>query len=51
MFGGHNNCLYQSDCGSELSLFDYPEESSKGSKADSYLASRDHFPGEETYQL
>ena len=48
-FGGCNNCLQQSRCGSELppqkSWFDNPEESSMGSKADSHSAMRDRFPG------
>ena len=54
-FGGRNNCLQQSGCGSELPLqkswFNNPEESSGGSKADSHSVKRDCFPGGETSQL
>ena len=54
-FGGRNNCLQQSGCGSELppqkSWFDNLEDSSGGSKADSHSAMSDCFPGGETSQL
>ena len=54
-FGGRNNCLQQSGCGSEpppqKSWFDNLEESNAGSKVDSYSAMHDRFPGGETCQL
>ena len=54
-FGGRNNCLQQSGCGSELppqkSWFNNLEESSGDSKADSHSAMRDRFPGGEACQL
>ena len=49
MFGGRNNCLQQSSCGSELppqkSWFNNPEGSSGGSKAESHSVMCDRFPG------
>ena len=54
-FGGHNNCLQQSGCGSKLlpwkSWLDYLEGLNADSKADSHWAIRDCFPQCETYQL
>ena len=54
-FGGRNNCLQQSGCGSTLppwkSWFDYLEELNAGSKADSHWAIFDRFPEGKTYQL
>ena len=48
-FGGRNNCLQQSSCGSELPpqkfWFDNPEESSGGSKAESHSVMCNRFPG------
>ena len=54
-FGGRNNCLQQSGCGSKLppwkSWFNYLEGLNAGSKAGSHWAIRDRFPQGETYQL